>query len=155
VKILDDKRKPFSGVHVWLVLWKTTRAVEVRATRSIEALGLCGSDFGVLEAVLHKGPLPVNVLGRKVLLTSGSITTAVDRLEQRGLVERRPDARDRRARVVHLTPEGRKLIRKAFAGHAADMERTVEVLAPRERETLVGLLKKLGRQEEFKEGEQG
>ncbi len=155
MKILDAKQKPPSGVHVWLVLWKTTRAVEVRATRSIEALGLCGSDFGVLEALLHKGPLPVNVLGRKVLLTSGSITTAVDRLEQRGLVERRPDAEDRRARVVHLTPEGRKLIRKAFAGHTADMERAVDVLAPRERLTLVGLLKKLGRQEEFREGKQG
>ena len=155
MKILDVKRRPPSGVHVWLVLWKTTRAVESRATRSIESLGLCGSDFGVLEALLHKGPLPVNVLGRKVLLTSGSITTAVDRLAQRGLVERKPDPGDRRTRVVHLTPEGRQLIRKAFARHAADMERAVQVLTPRERETLVGLLKKLGRQEEIREGEQG
>ena len=134
-----------SGVHLWLVLWKTARAMEAHATRSIAGLGMCGSDFGVLEALLHKGPLPVSVLGRKVLLTSGSITTAVDRLEQRGLVERREAREDRRARVVHLTAEGRKLIRKAFAGHAADLERAAATLAPRERAVLLNLLRKLGR----------
>jgi MarR family 2-MHQ and catechol resistance regulon transcriptional repressor len=149
VKILDAK--PLSGVQVWLVLWKATRAVERRAVRSIEALGLCASDFGVLEALLHKGPLPVNALGRKVLLTSGSITAAVDRLERRRLVERRSAPQDRRSRVVHLTAAGSRLIRKAFPAHAADMERAAAVLSPRERAALVALLKKLGRAEQAAE----
>src|SRR5260370_19837810 len=101
-----------SGVHVWLVLWKTARAVERCVQCSIESLDMCHRDFGVLEAVLNKGPLPVNQIGQKVLLTSGSITTAVDRLERKGLVERKDSPEDRRARIVHLTARGRKLIQK-------------------------------------------
>lgn len=134
-----------SGVHIWLVLWKTARAVERRAEQSIESLDICRSDFGVLEALLNKGPLPVNQIGQKVLLTSGSITTATDRLEQKGLVERRNSPDDRRARIVHLTRRGRRLIQKAYADHAADMERLAEVLDSCERAALIGLLKKLGR----------
>ena len=133
-----------SGIHLWLVLWRAARAVEELAHRSVRAAGLCASDFGVLEALLHKGAMPVNTIGRKVLLTSGSITTAVDRLERRGLVERREAPEDRRARIVHLTPEGRKLIKRAFAQHAADMEQAASALNERERKTLLRLLKKLG-----------
>lgn len=134
-----------SGVHVWLVLWKAARAVEAYAESSISQLESCGSDFAVLEALLHKGPLPVNEIGRKVLLTSGSITTAVDRLEDKGLVERRSHGTDRRARVVHLTKDGRKMITKAYADHAADMERLASVsLTRKERETLIRLLKQIG-----------
>src|SRR5438445_3358789 len=91
-----------SGVHVFLVLWKAARAVESYAEKSITDLEMCGSDFAVLEALLHKGPLPVNEIGKKILLTSGSITVAVDRLEKRGLVERRAHGSDRRARIVHF-----------------------------------------------------
>src|SRR5205085_8328344 len=133
-----------SGVHVWLVLWKTAQAVEAYAKRSIEHLELCGSDFAVLEALLHKGALPVNEIGRKVLLTSGSITVAVDRLAAKGLVERRASAEDRRARIVHLTREGRRLITRAYAEHAADMERLASELSAAERAALIRLLKKIG-----------
>src|SRR5436190_4253054 len=107
-----------SGVHVFLVLWKAARAVEAYAEKSISDLKICGSDFAVLEALLHKGPLPVNEIGRKVLLTSGSITVAVDRLEAKALVERRAHGTDRRARMVHLTKEGRKVITRAYTDHA-------------------------------------
>ncbi|MDQ3252882.1 MAG: MarR family transcriptional regulator [Acidobacteriota bacterium] len=133
-----------SGVHVWLVLWKAAQAVETYAKRSIVDLEICGSDFAVLEALLHKGALPVNEIGRKVLLTSGSITVAVDRLEVKGLVERRASAHDRRSRIVHLTKEGRKLISKAYAEHAADMEHLASALSANERSTLISLLKKIG-----------
>jgi MarR family 2-MHQ and catechol resistance regulon transcriptional repressor len=112
--------------------------------RSVSAAGLCACDFGILEALLHKGALPVNTIGKKVLLTSGSITTAIDRLERRGLVERRDAPADRRVRMVHLTPEGRKLIKRAFAQHAADMEQAASALSESERKTLLRLLKKLG-----------
>src|SRR5258706_2989370 len=99
-----------SAAHLWLVLWKATRAVEAHAHKSLESQPICPSDFAVLEALLHNGPLPVNTIGRKVLLTSGSITTAVDRLEGQGLVERRAHATDRRARAVRPPPAGERPI---------------------------------------------
>ena len=134
-----------SGVHLWLLLWKATRAVEADAYRSVRASGWCLSDFGVLEALLHKGPLAVNALGKKVLLTSGSMTAAVDRLERRGLVERTFDPTDRRARIVRLTAAGSKLIRKVYAEHAREMQQVFSSLDLKEREALAGLLRKVGR----------
>jgi MarR family 2-MHQ and catechol resistance regulon transcriptional repressor len=133
------------GVHLWLILWKAFTALQQHALKSIERLGLGYSDFGVLEVVLHKGPTPVNTIGEKVNLTSGSISVAVDRLEERGLVERRPDKADRRARVVHLTAAGRKLIERAFKCHEAAMERATSGLSEAERELAMGLLRKLGK----------
>src|SRR5258705_9470120 len=134
-----------SGVHVFLVLWKAARAVQAYAETSVSELEMCGSDFAVLEALLHKGPLPVNEIGKKVLLTSGSITVAVDRLEAKELVERRAHGTDRRTRIVHLTKQGRKLITRAYADHAADMEQLASAsLTKAERKTLIQLLKKIG-----------
>jgi len=134
-----------SGVHVFLVLWKAARAVESYAEKSITDLEMCGSDFAVLEALLHKGPLPINEIGKKVLLTSGSITVAVDRLETKGLVERRAHGTDRRAKIVHLTSAGKKLIKRIYADHAADMEQLASTsLTVAERKTLISLLKKIG-----------
>lgn len=134
-----------TGVHVFLVLWKASSAVQAFAEKSIAGLEMGTSDFAVLEALLHKGPLPVNEIGKKVQLTSGSITTAVDRLEAKGLVERRAHGTDRRARIVHLTREGRKLITSTYARHADDLERLASTsLSAKERTTLIHLLKKIG-----------
>jgi len=134
-----------SGVHVFLVLWKAASAVEAYAEKSVSELEMCGSDFAVLEALLHKGPLPVNEIGKRVLLTSDSMTVAVDRLETKGLVERRAHGTDRRARIVHLTKAGRKVITRAYANHAADMEQLAsDSLTREERKTLILLLKKIG-----------
>ena len=114
------------------------------ATRHINSLGIGLSDFGILEVILHKGPLPVNTIGNRIRLTSGSITAAVDRMERKGLVERRNDPTDRRARMVHLTETGRKLIGCAFADHEAAMERATSGLTASERAEAIVLLKKLG-----------
>lgn len=134
-----------NGVHVFLVLWKAAHAVEAYAEKSIADLEMCGSDFAVLEALLHKGPLPVNEIGKKILLTSGSITVAIDRLEQKGLVERRAHGFDRRTRVVHLTKDGKRLITRIYTQHAADLEELVSTsLTTTERGTLINLLKKIG-----------
>jgi MarR family 2-MHQ and catechol resistance regulon transcriptional repressor len=119
--------------------------MEERAERSIASVDMCQSDFGVLEALLHKGPLSVHELGAKVLLTSGSITTAIDRLERRGLVKRGNDPRDRRTRIIRLTEQGRKTIRGAFADHERDMEQAVSHLAAKDRLALLKLLRRLGR----------
>ena len=104
-----------SGVHVWLVLGKAFRALAAHAEESLDLsrTGLGDSDFRVLEALLHKGPLPVNTIGPKVWLTPGSISVAVDRLERTALVKRK-NTDDRRVRLVELTAKGRALITKTF-----------------------------------------
>ena len=123
---------------------KAHRTLRRHAERSIQALDMCLSDFAILEALLHKGPQPVRDLGRRIDLTSGSMTTAIDRLEARGLVTRTDHATDRRAWVIHLTPQGRTLISKVFAGHAQAMDRAMRALSKSERGTLTDLLKRLG-----------
>ena len=133
-----------TGPHTWLVLWKATRAVEARAEQSIEAGGLSASDFGSLEALLHKGPLPINVLGRKLLLTTGSITNGGSPRPARA--GHAPGASPGPARPAGGTdPAGRQLITPLFAQHETDLEAVVAVLTPAERVTLVALLRKLGK----------
>src|SRR5438093_10375764 len=89
-----------SGTHLWLVLMKAHRTLERLATRSIELSEVGLSDFAVMEMLLHKGPQPVNEIGRRVELTSGAISTAVDRLESRGLVTRQAHPVERQARIA-------------------------------------------------------
>src|SRR2546422_7958102 len=111
-----------SGTHLWLVLMKAHRTLERLATRSIELSEVGLSDFAVMEMLLHKGPQPVNEIGRRVELTSGAITTAVDRLESRGLVTREAHPSDRRARIVRLTAAGEEQAARIFADHKAAMD---------------------------------
>ena len=134
-----------SGVHIWLIVMKAFHALQGYAACSFQEHGLGDSDFRVLEALLHKGPLPVNAIGPKVFLTPGSISIAVDRLHEKGLVTRTESGTDRRVRVVDLTPNGRRLITKIFCAHAKDMENLAEILTPTERRQLVNALRKLGK----------
>jgi MarR family transcriptional regulator, 2-MHQ and catechol-resistance regulon repressor len=132
------------GTHVFLIVWKSYKALLADAEASIKRINLCDSDFRVLEALLHKGPLPVNIIGQMVDLTTGSITTAIDRLESKWLVVRKHHPTDRRIRIVELTSKGHELIEKAFAQHKVDMEKAVSNLSRAERGMLVDLLKRLG-----------
>src|SRR5258708_3469061 len=138
------KAADVSGTHLWLVLMKAHRALQKVAIQSIELLGVGRSDFGVLELLLHKGPQPVNEIGRRIELTSGAITTAVDRLESRGLVARGAHPTDRRARIVRLTPAGEEQAAKLFSGHKSAMDLAGNRLPKAERPELIELLKKLG-----------
>jgi MarR family 2-MHQ and catechol resistance regulon transcriptional repressor len=133
-----------SGTHLWLVLMKAHRSLMRHAGRSHKAHDLGLSEFVVLEMLLHKGPQKVNDIGRRVALTSGAITTAVDRVEKRGLVVRTFDRSDRRARIVKLTPKGEALIERVFEDHAEALDRAAGGLNAKERASLVTLLKKLG-----------
>ena len=133
-----------SSTRTWLVLMKAHRALLRHAERSFATLDMCRSDFVVLEMLLHKGPQKVNDIGRTISLTSGAITTAVDRLEARGYVTRKFDAADRRTRLVTLTPKGEEVIRKAFGTHAQAMAEASTGLTAAEHTQLVTLLKKLG-----------
>jgi MarR family 2-MHQ and catechol resistance regulon transcriptional repressor len=134
-----------SGLHLWLVLWKAYESLRTHAERQVHASGIGFSDFAVLEVLLHKGPTPVNAIGHRVYLTSGSITAAVDRLEAKGLVQRCNEPADRRTRVVHLTESGRKLAECAFTAHQAAMEKATAGLPAEEQRQAAELLKKLGK----------
>jgi MarR family transcriptional regulator, 2-MHQ and catechol-resistance regulon repressor len=137
-----------SGVHLWLILMKCYHALREVDARSISDTGLGLTDFAVLEMLLHKGPLPVNTIGRKIMLTSGSITTAIDRLEKKRFVRRQACPNDRRVTFVQLTPAGRKLIEKIFKVHAAHLEKAFEPLSEQERAALGAHLKTIGKHSE-------
>jgi MarR family 2-MHQ and catechol resistance regulon transcriptional repressor len=131
--------------HVWLVMMKAMRALTRYAAAGIEETGLGLSDFGVLEVLLHKGPLPVNTIGPIVDLTPGSISIAVDRLFEKGLVSRVESSEDRRVRIVTLTPRGKNLIVSAFRKHAGQMRKVFSELSPEELRDLEMALKKVGK----------
>ena len=149
------KTSDSSGIHLWLVLWKATQSLEAHSSRSIRRFGMGQSDFGVLEALLHRGPMSVKDLGAKVLLTSGSMTAAVDRLAARGLVTRQDAKGDRRSRIVHLTDAGRQLIEEVFAEHSGAMEEAVAGFPAEERPALIDALRRLGRAAENGLAEKG
>ncbi len=133
-----------NGAKLFLVLWKAWHAIEAHDRTSIAATGLARSDFAALEVLLHKGPLPVNTIAKKVLLTSGSMSTAIDRLERRQLVLRIASDVDGRVTLVALTSKGRSLIEDAFAHHAQRLNAWAAVLSSDECFQLHGLLKKVG-----------
>jgi MarR family 2-MHQ and catechol resistance regulon transcriptional repressor len=107
--------------------------------------GMDNTDFRILEALLNKGPLPVNTIGPKVYLTPGSISTAVDRLVERGLVSRVESPEDRRVRVVLLTPKGKRLIAPVFRKHAAEIKKVFADANPEELRALQTILKRIGK----------
>ena len=131
--------------HVWLVMMKAMHALTRYAAAGIEETGLGLSDFGVLELLLHKGPMPVNTIGPIVDLTPGSISIAVDRLVAKSLVSRVESAEDRRVRIVALTPRGRDLIVSAFREHSGQMKKVFSELSAEELHSLEVTLKKVGK----------
>jgi MarR family 2-MHQ and catechol resistance regulon transcriptional repressor len=133
-----------TGPHIRLILWKAAKAVEKIDKASIAQTGLGLSDFAIMEALLHKGPLPISQIGAKVLLTSGSMTAAINRLEKGGLVKRVRDQSDGRYFYVHLTKYGRKIISQAYRNHKINLEEIAEILTNEEKNELVKLLKKIG-----------
>ncbi len=134
-----------SGAHIRLILARAAKAIETLDRASIAQTGLNISDFAILEVLLHKGPLPVNTIGKKVLLTSGSMTTAANRLVQKGFIKRKQDPSDGRYFYLHLTAAGRGLIQNAYEKHSRNLDKMAEVLNEEERAQLVSLLKKIGR----------
>jgi len=140
-----------SGPTLWLSLFRTSEAMQRVATRSMRNAGLGFSDFAMLEALLHLGPLTPSALAEKTGLTSGSITAALDRLEARELIGRGTNPADQRSRIVELSDAGRALIEPAYAAHAADIQALVSraLTAEQRRELfeLLGALRKTAREE--------
>ena len=138
-------KKDADPVHCWLVWRKAHEAAHDYLYRGIAETGISDTDFRVLEALLHKGPLPVNTIGPKVHLTPGSISVAVDRLLERGLVSRAESPDDRRVRVVALTKNGKDLIVPIFRKHSAEIAGVFADANPRELQILESVLKKAGK----------
>lgn len=126
-------------------MFKAMRALTRYAAAGIEDTGLGDSDFRVLEVLVHKGPLPVNTIGPIVDLTPGSISIAVDRLFEKGLVSRVESIEDRRVRIVALTPRGKNMIVPAFRKHTSQMREVFSDLGPEELRSLEAALKKVGK----------
>jgi MarR family 2-MHQ and catechol resistance regulon transcriptional repressor len=124
---------------------KAMRALTKYATAGIEDTGLGDTDFRVMEVLLHKGPLPVNTIGPIVDLTPGSISIAVDRLFEKGLVTRIESTQDRRVRIVALSANGKDLIVSAFRKHSGQMKTVFSELSPEELRGLETALKKIGK----------
>jgi MarR family transcriptional regulator, 2-MHQ and catechol-resistance regulon repressor len=133
-----------SAPRLWLVLARAYGSMVNYIEGSITAQGLGLSDFMVLEVLLHKGPLTISAIGEKVLLASASMTSAIDRLEKRGLVQRRSCNSDRRIRLVELTDCGKAFIEEIYARHQKDLEMVAAGLCNEERKTLYEGLKKIG-----------
>src|SRR3989440_6148310 len=135
-------------VHCLLVWGKDFQATAKYLYGGIEETGIDDTDFRILEALLNKGPLPVNTIGPKVNLTPGSISVAVDRLLDRGLVSRVESPEDRRVRVVSLTPKGKELIAPVFRKHAVEIRKMFADASPKELRALETTLKKIGKRAE-------
>ena len=130
--------------QLWLVMTRSHHALRLLAERSITNAGLCLTDFAALEALLHKGPLTISQIQDKVLLASGSMTAAIDRLEKCKLVFRKSTSSDRRARIVELTQEGKRVAAEYFEKHAKDLEALMSVLSTEEKRQVYRSLKKVG-----------
>jgi MarR family 2-MHQ and catechol resistance regulon transcriptional repressor len=135
---------PITAPKLWWVIARSHHALRLLAERSIANTGLCLTDFAALEALLHKGPLTISDIQDKVMLASGSMTAAIDRLENMRLVVRKSTAKDRRARVVQLTPEGKRVATASFEKHAKDLEQVASILTEKDKTQLYESLKKLG-----------
>jgi MarR family transcriptional regulator, 2-MHQ and catechol-resistance regulon repressor len=133
-----------SAPRLWLVLARAYGSVVNYIEGSFVSQGLGLSDFMVLEVLLHKGPLTISAIGEKVLLASASMTSAIDRLEKRGLVRRKTCDSDRRIRFVELTDCGKAFIEEIYARHEKDLEAVISVLEDEERRVIYDGLKKIG-----------
>ncbi|GGM10386.1 MarR family winged helix-turn-helix transcriptional regulator [Deinococcus aerophilus] len=137
----EDQR---AALDAYIKLWRAAQAVEVAANRHLTDHGLTISQFAVLEAVYHLGPLSQRQLADKILRSSGNLTMVIDNLERDGLVRRERDLNDRRVFQVTLTDAGHALISRILPGHAQGIHELFGVLEPDELAQLTALTRKLG-----------
>jgi len=136
--------KTVRALNAFINLERASDAVNGRLTPPLESQGLTTGQFGVLEALLHLGPLCQHELGKKLLRSGGNITLVVDNLEKHGWVRRVRQQNDRRRVQIYLTPAGRRLIARVFPAHARAIAEVMSRLTAGEQETLRRLCRKLG-----------
>lgn len=133
-----------AALKLWVVLSRTREAIIEHLQADVARHDLTLMEFGILEALYHKGPMLLGDVQRRILVSSGGVTYLVDRLERKKLVERQVSRADRRARYAALTPEGEALIAKIFPQHAVQVEYLMSELTPEEQKVVYPLLRRLG-----------
>ena len=132
------------ALKLFVVLARASNSVMARVNEHTDLHDLTLTEFTILEALYHKGPLLLGDVQKKILLSSGGVTYTVDRLAEKGLVERRECTSDRRARYAALTPRGEALIDRIFPAHADMIEDVMSSLTAKEQDEVIALLRKLG-----------
>ncbi len=143
----NGTREERDALSAFVKLQRAAETVEALTGRHLQQAGVSPSQFGVLEALFHLGPLCQRDLGAKLLKSTGNITLVIDNLEKRGLVRRERDQNDRRYITVHLTDDGRELIARLFPIHAEHVRLVMARLTDTEQAELGRLCRKLGRGE--------
>ena len=126
-------------------LMRAANSLRTAASRQLDGTGLTLSQFAVLEALSHLGPLSLTEIARKILTTGGNLTMVAGNLEKQGLVQREVSPQDARVSILSLTPKGWKLIGEIFPKHASAISAAVGVLTPKEQKKLAELCRKLAR----------
>lgn len=132
------------SLKLFVVLSKAYHSVVDDVQEDIRQYGLNPTEFAVLELLLHKGEQPMQQIGEKILLASGSITYVADKLELKGLMKRKPCPEDRRVTFAALTEQGEQLMKRIFPAHRTAIQRITGGLDADEQRQLIALLKKLG-----------
>lgn len=133
-----------SALELFTVLARAYNWVNAHATRDHRRYGLNPTEFGILELLYHKGPMPLQQIGEKILISSGNITYSVDKLEQKHLLVRQPAQNDRRVIFAALTEQGHALLDEIFPLHAEVLRAATDGLSNEEKTQAIALLKKLG-----------
>lgn len=132
------------SLELFVVLSRAYKAIMEHAERDIRRHGLNLTEFAVLELLFHKGPHPLQQIGEKILLASGSITYVIDKLENRGYLVRKPCPEDRRITFATITDTGKQRMQEIFPQHVEAIEVALDGLDEVEKKMAVQFLKKLG-----------
>ncbi|PGV48839.1 MarR family winged helix-turn-helix transcriptional regulator [Bacillus sp. AFS037270] len=132
------------SLKLFIVLSRAYKAINERVNKAIQANGLNPTEFAVLELLYHKGDQPMQQIGGKILLASGSITYVVDKLEQKELLRRIACPNDRRVTYAQITEQGKSFIEEIFPEHAKQIDTLISRLSESEKTTAIELLKKVG-----------
>jgi MarR family transcriptional regulator, 2-MHQ and catechol-resistance regulon repressor len=132
------------SLKLFIVLSRAYKAINEQVNKFIQTKGLNPTEFAVLELLYHKGDQPLQQIGGKILLASGSITYVVDKLEEKGLLKRNACPKDRRVTYAQITEEGRTFIGEIFPEHEERIHDLMSSLSHDEKETAIELIKKLG-----------
>ncbi|MDW7671668.1 MAG: MarR family transcriptional regulator [Bacillota bacterium] len=132
------------SLKLFVVLSRAAKAVSDRIEENIRSYGLNSTEFAVLELLYHKGSQSIQIIGKKVLIASSSITYVVDKMVSRGYVSRTASPYDRRVIFAELTPEGKDLMDRIFPGHALAIHRILEGVPSHEKPDMIEQLKKIG-----------
>lgn len=132
------------ALKLFTVLARTHNTLMELDRRDIRRFGLNQTEFAVLELLYHKGPHPLQQIGEKILITSGSITYVVNKLEKKGLLRRNPYEEDRRIIYATLTERGQALMEEIFPLHAETLTKAFQGLTAVEKQVAIELVKKVG-----------